>query len=205
MHFTKNIIEFVQEKSIKINDIRTIEVSENYFGLPISAAPVSIAYSGLTPRCVDGPLPYSTIQSIAFTTNLATRAAGPLLSLEHSFSQDLSGSKLMISGNTILAPCMCGQVDQHSNTSTGRLYLMQVETEQCLDQGMLRPREQVCKGGDASLLGDCVKDDTGVSPIFVGLLAALVAALVTAVVVGAACRFCGWDGGQVEDGGKREA
>ena len=103
LHFIKNIIEFVQEKSIKVMDIRTIVVSENYFGLPIS-----ISFSGLTPRCVDGPLPYSTIQSIAFTTNLAARPAGPLLSLEHSFSQDLSGSKLVISGNTILAPCMCG-------------------------------------------------------------------------------------------------
>ena len=111
-----------------------------------------------------------------------------------------------IDGTTFLTPCMCGDEGQPANTSTGRLHQMQGETEHCLDQGRLQTRLQVCSGGGSSLLGNCgMDDDDGISPIFVGVLAALLGALISAVVVGAACRFCFGEGGRVEDEGKREA
>ena len=65
----------------------------------------------------------------------------------------------------------------------------------------------MCSGGDGQdTMGDCARDGGGISPVFVGVLAALLAALVTAVVVGAACRLYAWQGGDGEEGQeKREA
>ena len=64
LSFVKNMMEFVQEKSIEILDIKSIDISENYFGFPISGEPVSISYSDMTPRCLSGPIPYSSIDEI---------------------------------------------------------------------------------------------------------------------------------------------
>ena len=62
------------------------------------------------------------------------------------------------------------------------------------------------EGGEDTMPGDCARDDGGISPVFVGVLAALLAALVTAVVVGAACRFYDWKGEDRGEGQeKREA
>ena len=82
---------------------------------------------------------------------------------------------------------------------------MQAETEHCLDQGMIRTRADVCSGRGSSLHGGCRINDDRISPIFVGVLAALLGALISAVVVGAACWFCIREAGGMEDEGKREA
>ena len=61
--------------------------------------------------------------------------------------------------------------------------------------GLVRTQEHVCTrtgGVDPLLMGcDDSKEDDGISPIFVGVVAAMLSALITAVAVGAACRFCG--------------
>ena len=85
---------------------------------------------------------------------------------------------------------MCGEEGKPANTSTGRLHQMQTETESCLDQGMVRTQREVCSGGGSSLIVECGMDDDGVGLIFVGVLAGLLGALISAVVVGAACKFC---------------
>ena len=64
LNFMKNMMEFVQDKSIEILDVKSIDISENYFGFPISGEPLSIAYSDMTPRCLSGPIPYSSIEEI---------------------------------------------------------------------------------------------------------------------------------------------
>ena len=119
-------------------------------------------------------------------SNLATRAT-QLLSLQHPYSDDPPLSQV---GTTILAPCDCDDMADH-----------------CLHQGRIVTRVQVCSGGDGQdTMGDCARDGGGISPVFVGVLAALLAALVTAVVVGAACRLYDWQGGDREEGQeKREA
>ena len=120
-------------------------------------------------------------------SNLATRAT-PLLSLQHPYSDDPPLSQV---GTTILAPCHCDAMADH-----------------CLHQGRIVTRVQVCSegGGEDPMPGDCARDGGGISPVFVGVLAALLAALVTAVVVGAACRFYDWKGEDRGEGQeKREA
>ena len=177
LHFKKNMIEFVQKKSAKMEDVKSVKISGNYFGFPISDGAVSISYSGATPRCLSGPVPYSSIEELDMSSNLVTRHS-QLLSLHHPYSQD---PPLVMSSTTILAPCLC------TNTS---LYLG--EGEQCLSQaGRLGPRSEVCRGGETGLGGECGSARGGVSPVFVGVLAALLAALVTAVLVGAGCWLYG--------------
>ena len=88
-------------------------------------------------------------------------------------------------------------------------------TTECLGEGKIRLRSVVCssqyssKLSDVSLGGGDIKRapclGAGVSPVLVGIIAALVTALVTGLIVMAMMKFACNESNRVQSSGKREA
>ena len=98
-----NIMEYFQKDSIKIFNVRKIEIKDNYFGYPIGLPVALVCFQSGGSSCPE-PLPFSSVTGIWVSGNTVVRAGGSLVEVAHTFSQDIM-EKVNIGTTVLLTPC----------------------------------------------------------------------------------------------------
>lgn len=65
-----NVMEYFQKDSIKLFNVRKIEIKDNYFGFPIGLPVALVCFQSSGSNCPE-PLPFSTVSGISVSGNTA--------------------------------------------------------------------------------------------------------------------------------------
>ena len=86
--FHGNIFEYGQKDAVKVINMKSVEMMDNYFGFPISLPSVLLSYTPNGASCQE-PLPYNNISKIMFSNNMAIKADWTLMEVDHRYNMDL--------------------------------------------------------------------------------------------------------------------
>ena len=108
-----NMMEYFQKDSIKVFNVKKIEMKNNYFGFPIGLPIALVSFQSGGSSCPE-PLPFSSITGISVSGNTAVRADWSLVELDHTYNQDIL-EKVDIGTATLLMPCTCDDLESSNN------------------------------------------------------------------------------------------
>ena len=99
-----NILEYGQREAVRVTNVKTVEMMDNYFGFPLELPLVLLSYQRGSGSCRE-PVTFSQVNKIEFTRNMAVKADWNLMELEHSFDKDLGQEKVSLDKTLLLLPC----------------------------------------------------------------------------------------------------
>ena len=114
-------MEYFQKDSIKIFNVRKIDIKDNYFGFSIGLPVALVSFQSGGSSCPE-PLPFSSLTGIWVSGNTVVRAGGSLVEVDHTYSQDIL-EKVNIGTTVLLTPCERVELTSFNN-QTNVLYCM---------------------------------------------------------------------------------
>ena len=108
-----NMMEYFQKDSIKVFNVKKIEMKNNYFGFPIGLPIALVSFQSGGSTCPE-PLPFSSITGISVSENTAVRADWSLVEVDQTYSQDIL-EKVDVDKTVLLMPCACEDLASDTN------------------------------------------------------------------------------------------
>ena len=107
------MMEYFQKDSIKVFNVKKIEMKNNYFGFPIGLPIALVSFQSGGSSCPE-PLPFSSITGISVSGNTAVRADWSLVEVDQTYNQDIL-EKVDIGTAVLLMPCTCDDLESNNN------------------------------------------------------------------------------------------
>ena len=113
--FNENAMEYFQKDSIKIFNVRKVDITANYFGYPIGLPVARVSFQADESSC-PAPLPFSSVTGITVSRNIAAKANSSLVEVDQNYSQDIM-EKVNIGIGILLMPCLCDDFTNNNQTN----------------------------------------------------------------------------------------
>ena len=112
----KNSLAYFQKDSIKVFNVRKVDIKDNYFGYPIGIPVARVSFLAAEGSNCPQPLPFSSVTGIIVSGNIAARANSSLVEVDQNYSEDIM-DKIVINTTVLLMPCVCEDVTNNNRTN----------------------------------------------------------------------------------------